>query len=267
MVSAGACLQARMPLLRLRTVPVFPALRSLLRQPAQTGRTWRIYPPNGVLKSGIVPSQRYSYSTHIAVSPDMEPESSTSTSNPELKRQSVEDSADAQPAEKKPRVENTASADGVPDTEAAALEGLSDADSGKGKKQQLSRRAAARVRMDDRKQGKRRAGTRTEREPTPDNGEPKEGRLPKRMCALLIGFCGSGYSGMQRCVPLYIVETEVSSACLCCRQGRPEVKTIEDTLFNALVKAGAVSKDNSDSPSKVRIPSSRVSKLLMRSLG
>jgi tRNA pseudouridine38-40 synthase len=29
------------------------------------------------------------------------------------------------------------------------------------------------------------------------SGEPKAPRLPKRMCALLIGFCGSGYSGMQ----------------------------------------------------------------------
>lgn len=29
------------------------------------------------------------------------------------------------------------------------------------------------------------------------SGEPKTPRLPKRMCALLIGFCGSGYSGMQ----------------------------------------------------------------------
>lgn len=26
---------------------------------------------------------------------------------------------------------------------------------------------------------------------------PKTPRLPKRQCALLIGFCGSGYSGMQ----------------------------------------------------------------------
>lgn len=29
------------------------------------------------------------------------------------------------------------------------------------------------------------------------SGEPKAPRLPKRMCALLIGFCGSGYRGMQ----------------------------------------------------------------------
>jgi len=38
------------------------------------------------------------------------------------------------------------------------------------------------------------------REPSlgPDGEElPKALRLPKRQCALLMGFCGSGYSGMQ----------------------------------------------------------------------
>ena len=29
---------------------------------------------------------------------------------------------------------------------------------------------------------------------------PKAVRYPKRMCTLLMGFCGSGYSGMQMCV-------------------------------------------------------------------
>jgi tRNA pseudouridine38-40 synthase len=28
---------------------------------------------------------------------------------------------------------------------------------------------------------------------------PKALRYPKRQCALLLGFCGSGYSGMQMC--------------------------------------------------------------------
>lgn len=35
-----------------------------------------------------------------------------------------------------------------------------------------------------------------------------------------------------------------------CRQ--PDVRTIEGTLFSALVAAGAVSKDNADDPVKVR---------------
>ncbi|KAF7307477.1 PseudoU-synth-1 domain-containing protein [Mycena indigotica] len=63
-----------------------------------------------------------------------------------------------------------------------------------------------------------------------DSDEPKAPRLPKRMCALLIGFCGSGYSGMQI---------------------QRNAKTIENTLFDALVRIGAVSKDNADDPVKV----------------
>ncbi|KAF5383796.1 hypothetical protein D9615_003543 [Tricholomella constricta] len=57
---------------------------------------------------------------------------------------------------------------------------------------------------------------------------PKAPRLPKRQCALLIGFCGSGYSGMQI---------------------QPDHKTtIEGVLFQAMVRAGAVSQDNADDP-------------------
>ncbi|KAJ7022098.1 pseudouridine synthase [Mycena alexandri] len=62
------------------------------------------------------------------------------------------------------------------------------------------------------------------------SGEPKAPRLPKRMCALLIGFCGSGYRGMQ-----------IQSG----------GNTIENTLFDAMVRAGAVSEDNADDPVKV----------------
>ncbi|KAF6761630.1 pseudouridine synthase [Ephemerocybe angulata] len=58
-------------------------------------------------------------------------------------------------------------------------------------------------------------------------------RYPKRQSALLIGFCGSGYSGMQI---------------------QPDgIKTIENVLFKALVKAGAVSQDNADDPVKVSL--------------
>ncbi|KAJ7108843.1 pseudouridine synthase [Mycena crocata] len=62
------------------------------------------------------------------------------------------------------------------------------------------------------------------------SGEPKKPRLPKRAHALLIGFCGSGYRGMQI---------------------QQHGKTIENTLFDALVRAGAVSEDNADDPIKV----------------
>ncbi|KAF9269171.1 pseudouridine synthase [Marasmius fiardii PR-910] len=65
---------------------------------------------------------------------------------------------------------------------------------------------------------------------------PKEPRLPKRQTAILLGFCGSKYRGMQfqRAQP-----------------GFPEQRTIEGELFKALIAAGAVSKDNADDPVKV----------------
>ncbi|RKP07299.1 pseudouridine synthase, partial [Thamnocephalis sphaerospora] len=57
-----------------------------------------------------------------------------------------------------------------------------------------------------------------------------EPRLPKRKVVLMMGFCGTGYQGMQV---------------------NPGAKTIEGDLFAALVAAGAVSKDNADDPKKV----------------
>ncbi|KAL7420480.1 tRNA pseudouridine synthase 1 [Cryptotrichosporon argae] len=62
-----------------------------------------------------------------------------------------------------------------------------------------------------------------QRTPTGDAGEKKE-RLPKRKVAVLLGFCGTGYSGMQ-------IQTHGS-------------RTIEGDFFDALVKAGAISADN-----------------------
>ncbi|OJT07586.1 tRNA pseudouridine synthase 1 [Trametes pubescens] len=67
-----------------------------------------------------------------------------------------------------------------------------------------------------------------------ENGEPKAPRLPKRPCALLLGFCGDGYNGMQI-------------------QPDPKLRTIEGVLFEALIKVGAVSEDNSDNPTKVKL--------------
>ncbi|SCV01220.1 LAMI_0G10088g1_1 [Lachancea mirantina] len=52
----------------------------------------------------------------------------------------------------------------------------------------------------------------------------KEPRLPKRKVAVMVGFCGTGYHGMQY---------------------NPPNPTIESELFNAFVKAGAISKANS----------------------
>ncbi|KAJ2710462.1 tRNA pseudouridine synthase 1 [Coemansia spiralis] len=63
-------------------------------------------------------------------------------------------------------------------------------------------------------------------------GEGGEQRLPKRRVALLIGFCGTGYQGMQV---------------------NPGARTIESDLFQALCKAGAVSEDNATDQSKVQL--------------
>ncbi|GBB93821.1 hypothetical protein RclHR1_22370004 [Rhizophagus clarus] len=63
-----------------------------------------------------------------------------------------------------------------------------------------------------------------------DSNESKEPRKPKKKVAVLVGFCGTGYQGMQI---------------------NRDAKTIEEDLFKAFVAAGAVSKDNSDDPKKV----------------
>ncbi|RHZ86447.1 hypothetical protein Glove_51g72 [Diversispora epigaea] len=64
------------------------------------------------------------------------------------------------------------------------------------------------------------------------NDEKKEPRKPKKKVAVLLGFCGTGYQGMQI---------------------NRNAKTIEEELFKAFVAAGAVSKDNSDDPKKVSL--------------
>ncbi|KAI5959243.1 PUS1 [Candida theae] len=61
-----------------------------------------------------------------------------------------------------------------------------------------------------------------------DNGNPipKSERKPKRKCAVMIGYCGTGYNGLQI-------------------QNEPGVKTIEKDFYEALYKAGAISLENS----------------------
>lgn len=56
------------------------------------------------------------------------------------------------------------------------------------------------------------------------NPIPTEPRLPKRKVAVMIGYCGTGYHGMQY---------------------NPPNDTIEKELFEAFVRAGAISKANS----------------------
>ncbi|KAI0653291.1 pseudouridine synthase [Cubamyces menziesii] len=153
-----------------------------------------------------------------------------STSN--LKRPQTEEMNDASTAAKraKPEQPENAPAEGVEDAEAAKEQADKRVDGKKGQKQKSKKG------KDKEFARNRRRGTRTEGEEvrTPDNGEPKAPRLPKRACALLIGFCGDGYNGMQI-------------------QPDPKVRTIEGVLFDALIKVGAVSQDNSDNPTKVKL--------------
>ncbi|KAH8922190.1 pseudouridine synthase [Atractiella rhizophila] len=58
------------------------------------------------------------------------------------------------------------------------------------------------------------------------------GRLPKKKVALLFGYVGHGYNGSQV---------------------NPDAKTIEGDIFQALVDAGCVSKDNAVNPTKVAL--------------
>ncbi|PMD21048.1 tRNA pseudouridine synthase-like protein [Hyaloscypha hepaticicola] len=59
-----------------------------------------------------------------------------------------------------------------------------------------------------------------------------ETRKPKRKVAVMIGYAGSGYKGMQI---------------------NAQEKTIEGDLFKAFVAAGAISKNNSDDPKKTSL--------------
>lgn len=113
---------------------------------------------------------------------------------------------------------------------------------GKGKKRDASGWAKSRrgKESDKKNVGRKRRGTRND-EASAEGAEaagegrsvaPKGPRYPKRQCALLLSFCGTGCSGMQI---------------------QPNARTIEGVLFDALVKAGAVSEDNADDPVKVNL--------------
>jgi hypothetical protein len=80
------------------------------------------------------------------------------------------------------------------------------------KEKNISRRrdaaGYAKSRKGKEKDGKNKGRRRGTRQDTPiaegqgqmESHLPKAPRLPKRQCALLIGFCGTGCNGMQMCV-------------------------------------------------------------------
>lgn len=165
--------------------------------------------------------------------------------NPTTKR-SAEDSSENQESDvKKARLEEDNT---MTEASTSAVQGTSSTTKkeNREKKRNQGRRAAREARNQD-KQDKVRRGTRPEGEEREDNGE-KGPRLPKRQCALLLGFCGSGYSGMQMCVTL---EQSIFHNFYTLHRSQKDVRTIEGTLFDALVRAGAVSQDNADNPAKV----------------
>ncbi|OSD05463.1 tRNA pseudouridine synthase [Trametes coccinea BRFM310] len=166
------------------------------------------------------------------------PDAPETSSTPSLKRPQEDDAGDAASASKRAKAENT---EAVTEETGDAADG---AEAAEGAKEKADKRGdGKKVQKQKGRKGKdkeyartRRRGTRPEGEETrtPDDGEPKAPRLPKRPCALLIGFCGDGYNGMQI-------------------QPDPKVRTIEGVLFDALIKVGAVSQDNSDNPTKVKL--------------
>ncbi|KAI8991141.1 pseudouridine synthase [Mycotypha africana] len=97
-------------------------------------------------------------------------------------------------------------------------------------------------RKDKRQVDNRSYGTRKEKEEDTDKnvgeqhdsdkaavGESKGPRIPKIKAALLVGYNGTGYQGMQL---------------------NPNAASIEGVIFDALCKAEAISKDNADDPRK-----------------
>lgn len=121
--------------------------------------------------------------------------------------------------------------------DATEHEGPSDtpaADTGQGKRDAAGWAKSRRGKAKDTKNKGRRRGTRDHKDGEKEGEEqsPRAPRLPKKQSALLIGFCGTGCNGMQI---------------------QPDVRTIEGVLFDALVRAGAVSSDNADDPVKVNL--------------
>ncbi|KAG2197886.1 hypothetical protein INT47_003555 [Mucor saturninus] len=66
----------------------------------------------------------------------------------------------------------------------------------------------------------------------PDHVVSTEKRLPKKKVALMLGYNGSGYQGMQ---------------------ANPGIRSIEEEVFNALVKTDAISPSNASDPKKVQL--------------
>ncbi|KAG8934249.1 tRNA pseudouridine synthase 1 [Tulasnella sp. 418] len=132
----------------------------------------------------------------------------------------------AGPSSKKPKFEETSS-DGPNGVE--SLDQLENPRA-TGSSINPSKREEPKRRKDFRNQDwGRKVGRNASDEEPREEGE-KSIRYPKKKIAMLMSFCGTGCSGMQY---------------------QTNAQTIEGYLFDALVNAGAISKDNSNNPNKV----------------
>ncbi len=139
----------------------------------------------------------------------LEEVSGESETSPNIRRRTEDDTNDKQEvSEPGPSQLSTTQAEPGPSTNAKSSRG-------KNKRVPLSRKEA----REARKNNNTRRGTRPERAGGEDGGEGRERsepRLPKRQCALLLGFCGSGCSGMQLCVSFLVPTPGVLSLLSMC---------------------------------------------------
>ena len=183
---------ARLPPL---LAPLVLSLHSL-RLHALCGRFTRYLPCISHSHSATRPKRISTYLMEVNNAVTLEVASDSSSA----KRPLSEEPGDvATPSEKKPKL---CDGDEVEDqgklVEQQAGEGstVPEAEVPLEEKKKQSRKAARDKRNNEKDQRKRR-GTRPDGEAAPDTGEPKAARLPKRMSAMLLGFCGAGYCGMQ----------------------------------------------------------------------
>lgn len=131
-----------------------------------------------------------------------------------------------------PPVGNSASGESAEQTDLGQKRGKGNWNKPRGdhqaKKQKMDRRGD-RQREQEKQLDQQQGGGRDTRRKTDGPLVSDEVRQPKRKVACMIGYCGTGYHGMQL---------------------NPPQKTIEGDIFQAFVKAGAISQNNADDPKK-----------------
>jgi len=125
----------------------------------------------------------------------------TPDTSPRMKRLSIEEPSSPEPL-KRTRLDTTERSDAQPESSTGEKHPGKRDPAGWAKSRRGKEKQTKNV-------GRRRGPRHTEPSETPKNQDeegPRPPRLPKRMTALLLGFCGSGCSGMQMCVRFVHVE-------------------------------------------------------------